>query len=96
MAKHLGIDFSWILMDLGGQVGAKLVSKIDHKSIKKLDVFQSRFCPPLSLRFPSAFGLLRPGFCAQLGAPMAPTWLPKRRQIPLKNDQKNDQNVDAS
>ena len=23
---------------------------------------------------------------------MAPTWLPKRRQIPLKNDQKNDEN----
>ena len=43
MAKHLGIDFSWILIDLGGQVGAKLGSKIDQKSIKKLSVFQTRF-----------------------------------------------------
>ena len=39
MAKHLGIDFSWILIDFGGQVGAKLGSKIDHKSIKKLMPF---------------------------------------------------------
>ena len=29
-------------------------------------------------------------------ANMAPTWFPKRRQIPFKNDQKNAQNVDAS
>ena len=43
MAKHLGIDFSWILIDFGGQVGAKLGSNIDQKSIKKLSVFQSRF-----------------------------------------------------
>ena len=43
MARHLGIDFSWILIDLGGQVGAKLGSKIDQKSIKKISVFQTRF-----------------------------------------------------
>ena len=30
-----GIDFSWILVDFGGQVGAKLGSKIDKKSIQK-------------------------------------------------------------
>ena len=35
MARHLGIDFSWILIDFGGQVGAKLGSKIDQKSINK-------------------------------------------------------------
>ena len=35
MARHLGIDFSWILIDFGGQVGAKLGSKIDEKSIQK-------------------------------------------------------------
>ena len=35
MARHLGIDFSWILIDLGGQVGAKLGSNIDQKSIQK-------------------------------------------------------------
>ena len=44
MAKHLGIDFSWILIDFGAQVGAKLGSKIDQKSINKLSVFQQRFC----------------------------------------------------
>ena len=43
MAKHLGIDFSWILIVFGGQVGAKLGSKIDQKSIKKINVFQTRF-----------------------------------------------------
>ena len=36
MERHLGIDFSWILVDLGGQVGAKLGSKIDKKSIQKV------------------------------------------------------------
>ena len=35
MGRHLGIDFSWILVDFGGQVGAKLGSKIDKKSIQK-------------------------------------------------------------
>ena len=35
MRRHLGIDFSWILMDLGGQVGPMLGSKIDPKSIQK-------------------------------------------------------------
>ena len=43
MARHLGIDFSWILIDSGGQVGAKLGSKIDQKSINKFNVFQTRF-----------------------------------------------------
>ena len=32
---HLGIDFSWIFVDVGSQVGAKLASKIDKKSIQK-------------------------------------------------------------
>ena len=44
MAKHLGIDFSWILIEFGGQVGAKLGSKIYQTSINKLSVFQPRFC----------------------------------------------------
>ena len=35
MGRHLGIDFSWILVDFGGQVGTKLGSKIDKKSIRK-------------------------------------------------------------
>ena len=35
LGRYLGIDFSWILVDLGGQVGAKLGSKIDKKSIQK-------------------------------------------------------------
>ena len=35
MGRHLGIDFSWILVDLGSQVGLKLGSKIDLKSIQK-------------------------------------------------------------
>ena len=35
MGRHLGIDFSWILMDLGRQVGPMLGSKIDPKSIQK-------------------------------------------------------------
>ena len=35
MRRHLGIDFSWILVDLGSQVGAMLGSKIDQKSIQK-------------------------------------------------------------
>ena len=35
MGRHLGIDFSLILADLGSQVGAKLGSKIDKKSIQK-------------------------------------------------------------
>ena len=40
------------------------------------------------------------GLLGRLGpkevANMAPTWLPKRSQIPLKNDYKNYQNIDAS
>ena len=32
MGRHLGIDFSWIFVDFGSQVGAKLGSKIDKKS----------------------------------------------------------------
>ena len=35
MARHLRIDFSWILIDLGGQVNAKLGSNIDKKRSKK-------------------------------------------------------------
>ena len=35
MGMHLGIDFSWIFFDSGRQVGAKLPSKIDKKSIQK-------------------------------------------------------------
>ena len=35
MGRYLGIDFSWILVDLGSQVGAMLGSKIDQKSIQK-------------------------------------------------------------
>ena len=34
MARHLGIDFSWNWVDFGGQVGAKLGSKIDKKTIQ--------------------------------------------------------------
>ena len=35
MGRHLGIDFSWILMVFGGQVGAMLGSKINQKSIQE-------------------------------------------------------------
>ena len=35
MGIALGIDFSWIFFDFGRQVGAKLASKIDKKSIQK-------------------------------------------------------------
>ena len=35
MGRALGIDFSWILLDFGRQVGAKLASKIDPKTIQK-------------------------------------------------------------
>ena len=35
MAIALGIDFSWIFLDLGRQVGAKLSSKFDKQSIQK-------------------------------------------------------------
>ena len=35
MGRYLGIDFSWILVDLGSQVGAMLGSKIDQKLIQK-------------------------------------------------------------
>ena len=35
MGMALGIDFSWIFVDFGGQVGAKLALKIDQKSIQK-------------------------------------------------------------
>ena len=35
MGRHLCIDFSWIYMDFGGQVGAMLGSKIDQKLIQK-------------------------------------------------------------
>ena len=32
--RHLGMDFSWILMDLGYQVGAKLGRKIEPRQAK--------------------------------------------------------------
>ena len=35
MGWHLGIDFSWILVDFEGQVGAMLGSKIDQNSIQE-------------------------------------------------------------
>ena len=35
MGRHLGIDFSWILLDFGGQVGAKLGSNIEQNRSKK-------------------------------------------------------------
>ena len=35
MGITLGIDFSWIFVDFWRQVGAKLASKIDNKTIKK-------------------------------------------------------------
>ena len=35
MGIALGIDFSWIFVDFGSQVGGKLGSKIDKKTIQK-------------------------------------------------------------
>ena len=35
MGRHLDIDFSWIWIDFGGQVGAMLESKIDQNSIQE-------------------------------------------------------------
>ena len=35
MGRHLGIDFSWILVDFGGQVGTKLRSNIEKNRSKK-------------------------------------------------------------
>ena len=35
MGRYLGIDFSWILVDFEGQVGAMLGSKIDQNSIQE-------------------------------------------------------------
>ena len=35
MGIALGIEFSWIFVDFGRQVGTKLASKIDKKSIQK-------------------------------------------------------------
>ena len=35
MRIALGIDFSWIFLDFGRQVGAKLASKIDRNDAKK-------------------------------------------------------------
>ena len=35
MGRHLGIDFSWILVDFEGQIGAMLGSKIDQTSIQE-------------------------------------------------------------
>ena len=35
MGRHLGIDFSWILVDFEGHVGAMLGSKIDQNSIQE-------------------------------------------------------------
>ena len=35
MGRHLGIDFSWILMDFGSQVGKQNGAKIDPKRRRK-------------------------------------------------------------
>ena len=35
MGSHLDIDFSWMFVNFGGQVGTKLGSKIDKTSIRK-------------------------------------------------------------
>ena len=35
MGRHLGIDFSWILVDFEGQVGAMLGSKIEENSTQE-------------------------------------------------------------
>ena len=35
MGRHLGIDFSWILVDFECQVGAMLGSKIDQNMIQE-------------------------------------------------------------
>ena len=35
MGRPLGIDFPWILVDFGGQNGAKLGGKINKKLIQK-------------------------------------------------------------
>ena len=35
MGLALGIDFTWIFLDFGRQVGAKLASTFDKKSIQK-------------------------------------------------------------
>jgi len=44
LGRPLGIDFSWILFDFGGQDGAKLGGSIDEKSIPKcLPKFRSIF-----------------------------------------------------
>ena len=37
MGRHLGIDFSWILMDFGSQVGKQNGAKIDPKRQRKND-----------------------------------------------------------
>ncbi len=34
MGRHLGIDFLWILVDFGSQVGAKLGQKIEPRQTK--------------------------------------------------------------
>ena len=35
MGRHLGMDFSWILMDFGSQVGRQNGAKIDSKRHRK-------------------------------------------------------------
>ena len=45
--------------------------------------------------FGGVLGVWRPSWAEKIPK-MAPSWRPKRRQIPFKNDPKNDQNLDAS
>ena len=47
MGMHLGIDFSSIFSDFGGQDGAKLEGKIDLKSIQTGIKKQMRKSSPL-------------------------------------------------
>ena len=45
LGRHLGIDFSSIFFDFGGQNGAKLGGEIDKKSIKKGHEKRARAMP---------------------------------------------------
>ena len=68
MGRHLGIDFSWILVDFEGQVGAMLGSKIDQNTIQECIQKQMRKIKRLEavLEAPEA-GLMRPGMPSEGG-----------------------------
>ena len=66
LGRPLGIDFSWILVDFGGQVGAKLGSKIDKKSIQKGIEKQMRKRSTLGAE------IRYPGPCPKLASERAP------------------------